>query len=62
MKSLITGANGLLGRSLIKELSKNSIVYALVRDKSKVSFEQNENIIILEEDLKTSMKRTYLQI
>ncbi|MED7787546.1 NAD(P)-dependent oxidoreductase [Francisella sp. 19X1-34] len=53
MRSLVTGANGLLGRALIKELSKNGIVYALVRDKSKISFEQNENIIILEEDLKS---------
>ncbi|MEO0173086.1 MAG: NAD(P)-dependent oxidoreductase [candidate division WOR-3 bacterium] len=52
MKILITGANGLIGRNLIKILSRNNKIYAVVRDKSRIiDLEMNENIVIIELDL-----------
>lgn len=51
MNILVTGANGLLGRYLVKSLSKEHKVFAIVKDKEKLNFEMNENISILEIDL-----------
>lgn len=52
MNILVTGANGLLGRYLIEFLSNSGhIVFALVKDKSKLNFDKNKNINIVEMDL-----------
>lgn len=51
MKILIVGANGLLGRYLVKFFSKENNVYASVKDKNKLNFELNNNIEIIELDL-----------
>jgi len=51
MNILITGANGLLGRHLVNFLSKEHVVYAIIRDKSKINFELNKNISLIENDL-----------
>ena len=52
MNILVTGANGLLGRYLIDILSNSGhIVFALVKDKSKLNFDKNQNINIVEMDL-----------
>lgn len=51
MNILVTGANGLLGRYLVELLSKQHKVFAIVKNKEKLSFELNENISVLEIDL-----------
>lgn len=51
MNILITGANGLLGRNLVEFFSKTNKVYALIKNKEKISFKMNENIVLLELDL-----------
>jgi nucleoside-diphosphate-sugar epimerase len=49
MNILITGANGLLGKSLIDRLSKNHNIYAIVGKHS--TLEKSANITILKVDL-----------
>jgi nucleoside-diphosphate-sugar epimerase len=51
MNVLITGANGLLGRNLVNNLSKKHKVYAVIRDKEKINFELNKNINLIELNL-----------
>lgn len=51
MNILIVGGNSLLGRNLVKILSKEHKVYATVRDKRDLKFELNNNIIVVEIDL-----------
>lgn len=51
MKILVIGANGLLGRKLVTNLSKEHYVYASVRKETKINFELNKNIETLELDL-----------
>lgn len=51
MNILVTGANGLLGRNLVKLLSKKHKVFAIVKDKKKLNFEMNKNISVIEMDL-----------
>ncbi len=51
MNILVTGANGLLGRYLVKLLSKEHKVFAIVKDKEKLNFELNDNISVIEIDL-----------
>jgi len=54
MNILVVGANGLVGRYLVKLLSekdKDNLIIALVRDKKKLNFELSDNIIVIENDL-----------
>ena len=51
MNILISGANGLLGSNLVKILSENHKVFALIENYSKINFSQNQNTTILEKDL-----------
>lgn len=51
MNILIIGANGLLGRNLVRELSTEHTIYAIIRDKKIINFKLNNNIIIIESDL-----------
>ena len=46
-KILITGANGLIGYELLKQLSENNIVYALSRSKPDI---KNDNIHYIQFD------------
>jgi nucleoside-diphosphate-sugar epimerase len=59
MNVLITGANGLLGRNLVNNLSREHQVYAVIRDKGKINFELNKNINLIELNL-YDMDLTYL--
>lgn len=52
MKILITGSTGLLGRSLIKILSKEHKIYAIIRNGSDTSvFREFQNITYIRTDL-----------
>jgi len=51
MNILITGADGLLGKNLVYSLSQEHKVYALVRNRHKISFDLNNNITVVEMDL-----------
>ncbi|WP_297213215.1 MULTISPECIES: NAD-dependent epimerase/dehydratase family protein [Thermodesulfovibrio] len=51
MNILITGANGLIGRHLVALLSKKNKIYAIVREKTGIQFETNNNVFIKEMDL-----------
>lgn len=51
MNILITGANGLLGKNLVNLLSKKHHVYAVIKDKSRLNFNLNDNVTILQIDL-----------
>jgi UDP-glucose 4-epimerase len=51
MNILITGANGLLGQSLINKLSHQHTIYAVVRNNDKIFFKKNQNVTIIEMDL-----------
>ena len=53
MNILITGANGLLGRNLVEILSREHLVFAIVKNKNNLNFEINKNITILAMDLTT---------
>jgi UDP-glucose 4-epimerase len=54
MNILVVGANGLVGRYLVKLLSeryKDNLIIALVRDKKKLNFELSDNVTVIENDL-----------
>lgn len=51
MNILVVGANSLLGRNLVNDLSENHKVYATVRNKDKFNFNLNNNIEAIECDL-----------
>lgn len=51
MNILVTGANGLIGRHLVELLSKKNKVYAIVREKTGIKFEINNNVFVKEMDL-----------
>ena len=49
MHILVAGANGLLGKSLVKALSVNNKVYALVKSTYTTKF--NDKVNVIESDL-----------
>jgi len=49
MKVMITGANGFVGRNLVKKLSENNEIIAIVRDKLRICSElKNDNVKVVE--------------
>jgi UDP-glucose 4-epimerase len=48
---LVIGANGLLGQEIVRNLSKENKVYALVRESYPIDFENHKNIKIFKIDL-----------
>ena len=59
MNILVIGANGLLGQEIVRNLSKENKVYALVRVSYPVDFDNNKNIKILKIDLSKSNKYNF---
>jgi len=51
MNILIFGANGLLGRNLVRLLSKKHHVFASVKKHAKLNFKPNKKITVIEIDL-----------
>ena len=62
MNILVVGANGLLGRYLIKYLSKNNKIFAIIKNKKKINFSVNKNISIIEMDLRNIFFKKYQKI
>mgnify|MGYP000064701393 CR=1 FL=1 len=54
MKILITGANGLVGKDLVKYLSKNHKIFALFRNNNKDLY-KNKNVKWIKHDLKNKI-------
>ena len=55
MKILITGANGLVGKDLVKYLSKNHKIFAIFRNNKKNLY-KNKNVKWVKLDLKDKIK------
>jgi nucleoside-diphosphate-sugar epimerase len=51
MNILVVGANGLLGRNLVRLLSKKHHVFATVKKHAKLNFKPNKKITVIEIDL-----------